>query len=309
MYDLKILVPVSLSPSSDHALEQAICIAKEREAMITCLHVIEMPGFLSGLKHLSPEDQLTKRRIEIEFSSRVHKIFEQHRMVPFELILTGGKVHKRVVEKVRELQADLVVMGRSDEDRANHPCVGSNALKVISACDVPVFSVRKNGSFSPRHMLIPLWPGTRISQPVSTAVELSAYLGMKVTLAQITGPGNGKRDSSSGMRLEMIRKVFHTAGVICDTMIIPHQGSLWEELWTAIRDRDTDLVFLVNHDETDISHSHIESDIHNILRNSEYPVLSINPRVLDAQPFQKKLYQKTRRSGGSVSSIDNCVLS
>jgi nucleotide-binding universal stress UspA family protein len=304
MNDLKILVPISKCSPSEQALQQAIVLAKGRDAKITCLHVIEKPGFLSGLKHIRPEDHVRKKDIGVHISSKVHKIFARHRDIPFELIIGCGRVHDKVLEKAQELQVDLIVMGRSDSFDPNHYYLGSNTLRVISGSTIPVLSVRKSGSKSPRHMLFPLDLGNKISRQISKVIELSDLLKVRVTIAPIISPGYKKDLSTFRMRHDMVRKIFHDADINSNIIIIRTEDLLSEEILSLDRELGTDLIFLMNKEESSMSHSYFRSSTYTILRYSESLVLSINPYVFTERPLQAELSRKYRKSVRKVNIID-----
>ncbi len=109
----RILVPMDLDAQSDSALEFARTIATSLNAMISCMYVIEEQRLLQA-GTTSREARLKQRReAENKLSEKVNSILNEVK-IPFELIVTSGKVHEKILEKSVDLNAQLIVMSKSN---------------------------------------------------------------------------------------------------------------------------------------------------------------------------------------------------
>ena len=96
MHRFRILVPVSFGIQSDFALKQAKSIAQQVDAMITCFHVIEHPGLISGKLFSREMAQKVRLQSELKLAAKVDGILAGDDSVLFELIVSSGKVHWKV---------------------------------------------------------------------------------------------------------------------------------------------------------------------------------------------------------------------
>jgi nucleotide-binding universal stress UspA family protein len=297
MYTMKILVPVSFSPQSDHALRQAIYISKCLDAMVTCLHVIEKPGLLAGLRTPGTEDQQVKREAELRLSSRVNQLFSDHKDVAFELIVSSGKVYRNILDKASVLRADMIIMGRSDSTYPNKHFLGSNTLKVISRAHVPVISVRSGRTDKPRHFLLPLDLGKKNQLKISTALKLCGLLGARVTVCHVLEGDPDHREDEFKRKLASVRKVFDDSGILCNTAMILAENQISDEILSYALDVKADMILMMTQQENESAGVYFGSTAHDLIRISDVPVLSINPlaesiRAL-LEPSRGKAFHKT----------------
>jgi nucleotide-binding universal stress UspA family protein len=114
----RILLPIDLDAQSDAALEIARNIATRMNVMISCLYVIEDQS-IRVKNDLSQDAKLKQRReAEDKLSERVNSILNESR-TSFELMVSSGNVREKILEKSRDLNAQLIIMGRSKPKAAN----------------------------------------------------------------------------------------------------------------------------------------------------------------------------------------------
>lgn len=149
MHKMRILVPVSFSPHSDMALKQASVLADQTNVMITCLHVIEKPGFVNGLVMSEDMERKIRREAQVQLSSRVNQIIPDSKRISFELIISSGKAYRKILEKASELNVNMIIMGKSDSADLNRKYLGSNASRVVAKSPIPVLTVHEDRRKSP----------------------------------------------------------------------------------------------------------------------------------------------------------------
>jgi len=142
----KILVPVDGSETSKRGFEEACRLAKEQDARLRCLHVID-EHYLSanyvGVMYL-PEvmDKLRDNGREI-----LNEAAEQAGMsgVKVETVLRESaerRVSDVIVDEAKTWAADLIVMGTHGRRGLGHLALGSDAEAVVRNSPVPVLLVR-----------------------------------------------------------------------------------------------------------------------------------------------------------------------
>jgi nucleotide-binding universal stress UspA family protein len=141
----RILCPVDFSESSMKALEYALTLAKEADAELVLMHVIEG---LAGPRHW---EQLTNPSIvgylrlsEEHALTRLREVVPKDAQTwctPRELLVTG-KPHEEILRVAREQDVHLVVMGVHGRNPIDLMFFGSTTNHVVRAAACPVLTLR-----------------------------------------------------------------------------------------------------------------------------------------------------------------------
>ena len=143
----RILVPLDGSPTSNAGLAEALKLAKVLGSRLRLLHVVdEMPFVMSaegysamsgdvlGLLREAGEKilQEARQRVELNGIEVDIRLFDS----------LEGRLCDRVVEQVKEWDADLVVLGTHGRRGVRRILLGSDAEEVVRTATVPVLLVR-----------------------------------------------------------------------------------------------------------------------------------------------------------------------
>jgi nucleotide-binding universal stress UspA family protein len=141
-----ILIGLDFSEASRRALEQALTAARDRNAGLHILHVIDGEG-LAEVAHLAeiPEQEL-RERLEKGRRKRLEEIVAEARQgstdVPCQFLIAWGRPFQEILRHSRERAVNLIVLGTAgrsaDLERA---LFGSTAEKVLRAASCPVLCV------------------------------------------------------------------------------------------------------------------------------------------------------------------------
>ena len=142
----KILCPVDGSLTSNYGMMEAIHLAKDQNAKLRFLHVIDMYfpilDATGDFNVVYIDDVLRENGKKVLKKAEVaaHKagVEADSRMV--EAI--GGRVSKFVMHQVKEWPADLVVMGTHGLRGIERLVMGSDAETVVRTSTVPVLLVK-----------------------------------------------------------------------------------------------------------------------------------------------------------------------
>jgi len=142
----KILVPVDGSETSKRGLTEACRLAKEQNARLRCLHVIDehyLTANYMGVMYV-PEimDKLHDNGKEI-----LNESSEQAKMsgVKVDSVLRESaerRVSDMIIHEAETWAADLIVMGTHGRRGLSHLALGSDAESVVRNSPVPVLLVR-----------------------------------------------------------------------------------------------------------------------------------------------------------------------
>ena len=156
----KILYATDLSPNSTHALSYALKLARDNQARITVLHVIEdvSPGNAALVDAYLREGERQKffeksKAFVIEhLQSRFRALCEQEypdepdcldRFIGIEVC--SGYPAEIILEKVKELDCDIIVMGSRGQGMFSEAMLGSTSHRVLRRCRKPVLVIRLPG--------------------------------------------------------------------------------------------------------------------------------------------------------------------
>lgn len=140
----RILTAVDFSENSDYAFDYALTLAKQFNAELTVMHVINEPVDLRGfyVPHISFE-QLEKE-IE-EGATKMMNKFCQDRLGDFsayQTAIVAGIPYEEVVRKAGEIGASLIVLGTHGRTGLDHLIFGSTAERVVRNASCPVLTIR-----------------------------------------------------------------------------------------------------------------------------------------------------------------------
>jgi len=141
----RILYATDYSKASDRALEEAINLAKQNEAELLVVHVLEPIPYAAGEEfggaelYLKLEDA-TKRESQTSMDKLMRRL--QRSKVKAESLLLRGSAHDQIVKAAKSKRADMIVIGTHGRTGLSKLFMGSVAAKVVSAATCPVVTVR-----------------------------------------------------------------------------------------------------------------------------------------------------------------------
>jgi nucleotide-binding universal stress UspA family protein len=141
MYD-QVLVPTDGSTASEEAIERAIDLAKQYDATLHALYVVDSGAYAS----LEAGTDIVVDELRTKGTEAVETVAEraEDAGVPVETTVETGIVHRSIVDYVDTEGIDLVVMGTHGRTGVGRVLLGSVAEKVIRTANAPVMTVRSN---------------------------------------------------------------------------------------------------------------------------------------------------------------------
>jgi universal stress protein A len=142
----RILVPIDFSAASRKAAQYAVAFAKQFNAEVMLLHVVEtlpLPsesflfemGTLDAKSREEAAKQLSLWRNELLSEVRSKAVVRDHTSAPHEIVTAAA-----------ETNADLIVMGTQGRTGLAHLLIGSTAERVVRYAHCPVLVVREQES-------------------------------------------------------------------------------------------------------------------------------------------------------------------
>lgn len=145
----RLLVPIDFSDCSLDALEYAAIVAKQAKASIELVHVLEPVSY--GLDFtLGHSEERERKREWVKKHLQELSAALSAAGVPVKSHLRGGLPSDTILDDVRALPCDLIVMGTHGRRGLSHVMAGSVAEAVLRRAQCPVLTVR-SPKFKPGH--------------------------------------------------------------------------------------------------------------------------------------------------------------
>ena len=143
----RILAAVDDSPTSDHALQEAIGLAKDQHAILRIVYVVDEVNLYSDAQFVDPSE------IEKVWIETGHKILDKAQNLArsagidaeVKLLETeniGERMGDAIVAEAKAWPADIVVAGTHGRSGLNHLLMGSVAEGIVRVSPVPILLVR-----------------------------------------------------------------------------------------------------------------------------------------------------------------------
>lgn len=141
----RILYATDFSPASEPALEEAIDLAKQNNAQLLLVHVIEPVRYVAGEEFGGPElyvklEEITDQNAQASMKKLIEKV--ETLKVKAESLLLKGVAHEQIVSAAETRKADMIVIGTHGRTGFSKLFMGSVAGRVISTALCPVLTVR-----------------------------------------------------------------------------------------------------------------------------------------------------------------------
>ncbi|WP_042686644.1 universal stress protein [Candidatus Nitrosotenuis chungbukensis] len=135
----KILAPLDGSTNSLRGLQNAIMFAKQFDAEITGLYVVNIPA--AAAIRISPETRKKEIRYAESIIDEATKIATRHG-VAFKPKIETGDPGDKIVRTANTGHFDLVVIGSRGRGAAKEIFLGSTSNHVLHKTNVPVVVVK-----------------------------------------------------------------------------------------------------------------------------------------------------------------------
>jgi len=139
----RILCPVDFSTSSTRALEYALSLAKEADAHLTILHVLEAAleeaGDMAAFALSEYRDFLKRNALE-RLKDAVPE--EAREWCEPECLVASGRSYRQILKVAEKEGAELIVMGVQGRNAVDLALFGSTTHHVVREAKCPVLTIR-----------------------------------------------------------------------------------------------------------------------------------------------------------------------
>jgi nucleotide-binding universal stress UspA family protein len=184
------IIPIDFSVESINGLEMAVLFSKVQEINIQMVYVITALSDYHP-STISDEQKYAEGRFQKLIREYEPKLGNNSKL---RYIIKKGKVYREIVNQVNSYKNAVVAASTHGASGFEELFVGSNAMKIMSATDKPVFTIRKKLSQRKiKKIVVPIkiHPDTRQKLPI--AAEIARLFDAEVHVVGIS-TNNNKRD-------------------------------------------------------------------------------------------------------------------
>jgi nucleotide-binding universal stress UspA family protein len=207
-----ILVPFDFSKPAINAYRFALDVASQSKGTIHLLHVIELPVLHDTvlMPVLNFEQELLND-LQKNADARFRKITEQYPAETTKVIVKVqfGGVSRMILEYIKELDIDIVIMGSHGATGVREFFIGSNAEKIVRSSPVPVLVMKDYYKGQVKNIVFPNTLDTENQEDLTMKVKtLQAFFKAHLHIVWINTPTNFTSDRVTSARLEAFAKRF-----------------------------------------------------------------------------------------------------
>lgn len=279
----KIVVPMDFSEQALIALGQSYNLAREYNAEILLVHVMEEGGILPKIvtaKHLADMKKDIQKRLD-----KIADDATKKSKIAIDTMIAKGKVYDKIIEVADMVDALMIIMGCNSRKKLRARFIGSNALRVVREAKCPVITIKgKHHREGCKNIVLPLDLTKETKDKVKHAIDV-AKLGSFKAAIRVVSVLQGSDEflvNRLTRQLEQVKSFIQKQGVECTAEIIKTDKG-GESLAQSILDYaykvEGDLLIIMTQQEANFTRMFIGSTAQEMVNNSEIPVMSIIPKM------------------------------
>ncbi|MBR9853510.1 MAG: universal stress protein [Algicola sp.] len=267
-----IIVPVDFSNQSKQALKVAASLAKQHEAELLVLHMLELsPAIMGESGYISQEQVVHLIKLgEKRFADFLEQPFlKDIKVIP---VIKHYKVFSEVNEVAEKHNADLIVMGSHGADGLQEIFIGSNTERVVRTADVPVLVIKGNiAEFKPKSFVFASDFEEESVPALKKAKAMADLFGAELQPVYINTPGDeflSNKDAN-----DKISKFLHLANLGLEVEIY-NDYTVEKGVLNYSDSVSADLIGIPTHGRRGLAHFFMGSIGEDIANHSETPVIT-----------------------------------
>jgi nucleotide-binding universal stress UspA family protein len=284
---MRIMVATDFSPGAQLALERALLLPRAGNATVHVVHVLS-PNLPAQARDRATSE--AKRALEKIFSRAQAQASARSLTLTMEIL--SGEPFVEIIRCSRNVNADLIVLGRHGQRPIQDMFIGTTAERVIRKGDVPILAVQLNPTHPYRRPLIATDLGDTAPRVFELALRMleptvnAVYVvhAFNVPFEGFVAPTFGAREKSDYRRSFRDAAKVGVAKLLArygDTGVRYHAtiraGDARSLILTEVLRRRADLVVLGTHGRSGIAHALVGSVAEWVISQAPCDVLVARP--------------------------------
>jgi len=271
-----IIAAIDFSDCSINALEHAVSIAS-RGALDVHMIWVNNPSVTKATIYSDSSSELIDE-IRKQFEKLVEKYSPHLEDSTLDFVIREGKIYREIIDEAKEMESLCIVMGTHGKSGFEQFWIGSNANKLISVSPCPVITLRAGVAAKDemRVILLPVDSTLDTRQKVPFTAYLAQLFESEVYVLSIYASKYKSIQRRVDVYTDQVCNYleeegikFHRDVLVCDNLTT---GTI--EYAKRIR---ANLISIMTEQETSPFNLLVGPYAQQMVNNSPYPVLSINP--------------------------------
>ncbi|WGH77070.1 universal stress protein [Tenacibaculum tangerinum] len=273
----KIIVPVDFSEYSENALRTAAFLAKQKEAEVLAVHMLELSNAVISQSESAVQQEMVfyLKLAEKRFNEFLQKEYLSD--VKVTPIIKHFKIFSELDDLAKNEEADLIIMGSKGVGGVKEILVGSNTEKVIRHAHVPVLVIKEEPIASKiEKVLFACDFSDEDVEPYMKAKKFFKNLDAKIEILYVSTP-NSKFKSSKELEDRMMHFFNQTDEKHQDSIPkvkMVSDYSVEKGVFYYANKENSDILVVATHGRKGITHFFEGSISEDIANHSKLPVLS-----------------------------------
>jgi nucleotide-binding universal stress UspA family protein len=271
-----IIAAIDFSDCSINALEHAVSIAS-RGALDVHMIWVNNPSVTKATIYSDSSAELIDE-IRKQFEKLVEKYSPQLEDSTLDFVIREGKIYREIIDEAKEMESLCIVMGTHGKSGFEQFWIGSNANKLISVSPCPVITLRAGVAAKDemRVILLPVDSTLDTRQKVPFTAYLAQLFESEIYVLSIYASKYKSIQRRVDVYTDQVCNYleeegikFHRDVLVCDNLTT---GTI--EYAKRVR---ANLISIMTEQETSPFNLLVGPYAQQMVNNSPYPVLSINP--------------------------------
>ncbi|MBI4946426.1 MAG: universal stress protein [Bacteroidetes bacterium] len=279
----EILVPIDFKEQSLIALGQSYNLAKEYNAELVLLHVIDDGNIISSLMTGKQQTEM-KKNVQKKLDALALDI-EKKKGVKVDTMIAKGKPYEKIIEVADMLGAIMIIMGHNSRKKLSVRFIGSNALRVVREAECPVITIKgKHHRQGCKNIVLPLDLTKETKDKVRQAVAVAQLGGSNnqaaIRVVSVLQSSDEFIVNRLTRQLEQVRNFIQKKGIECSAEIIKTvkgEDSPAQCIVDYAHKVEGDLLIIMTQQEANFTRMFIGSTAQEVVNTSDIPVMSIIP--------------------------------
>lgn len=180
------VVPIDFSEDSLKGLEWAILFSQTKRINIQMVYVLSnSPNFQPNVV------ELEQKYADAHFKKLIKRFAPTlGNQSKLNYVVKKGKVYEEIVNQVNSFEDAVIAASTHGASGFEELFVGSNALKIIAACDQPVFTMRTAIPEQIKKIVVPITLHLDTRQKAPVAADLAELFGAELHVISISTRNN-----------------------------------------------------------------------------------------------------------------------
>ncbi|MBE0647959.1 MAG: universal stress protein [Bacteroidales bacterium] len=274
----KIISAIDFSDCSINALKHALSIAKTCKCELVLVWVGKPASQLE--KYEDPKDDPTER-IKKRFAELITKYGPRYPGGKISFKLRKGKVYKEIAAEAKASNAMMVVAGTHGASGFDEFWIGSNANRIVSACECPVITIRTGINIRrPLHRIVfPIDSTLDTRQKATFTGHLAKLHDAEVHILRLYSSKVKAIRQNVDFYASQVARYFEQEG-IRHRLETVESVNLADAMISYAKEVDANLISIMTEQETTTSNLWMGPYAQQVVNHSPIPVLSIHSREL-----------------------------